>query len=370
MKLDRLLQMVIMLLNRRRVKAQEIAAHFGVSVRTVYRDMETLSLAGIPVITYPGLNGGIGIAEGFRMDRTVLSEEELASVMVALKSVSSSLQDAHAEAVQEKIRSVVTGHQAERFRERTDSLRVDFGPWGHSAALKDNLKLLKEAADGRQLVRFMYCNAKGENERRTVEPYTVVLKNNRWYLYAFCIARNDFRFFKLTRMKEAEALGESFVKRQVNLDELPWEKAWVGTVSLLLRFPKELRPLVEDWFGIESVEEEQPLMEGSVAAGVKGSAEANDGKAGGKGSAEANEGEAGGKTEAGSRTGRQSLPHRDTGGGTLLVRTSLPEDDGMYGYLLGFGDKMEVIEPERVRQRIRSMAERVAALYSELGAKT
>jgi predicted DNA-binding transcriptional regulator YafY len=331
MRLDRLLQMVVMLVNRKRVKAQELAEYFGVSVRTVYRDAETISLAGIPVVTYQGLNGGLGIAEGYRLDRTVMSEEELASVMIALKSVSSSIKDAHSEAVQEKIRAVVPESQASRFKERTDSVRIDFGPWGHRPGLMNDVELLKKAIGDKRKVCFIYCNAKGENEARTVEPYTLVLKNSHWYLYAYCLLRGGFRFFKLSRMRETEVLAEAFLKRDINLDELPWEQEWQkpsSTVPLLLRFPKELRPLLEDWFGVEQIK------------------------------------------DCLSDSGFNSTHPSPGSSGFLLVQATFPEDEWLYGYLLSFGSKLEILEPERVRERVRTMAEQVVALYSKPVPKT
>lgn len=314
MRMDRLLNMVVLLVNRKRIKAKELAEHFGISVRTVYRDVDTICQAGIPVITYPGLNGGLGIAEGYRLDRTVLSEEELASVMVALKSVSTSLGDTHTTAVQQKIQAVITDRQAERFRERTESIRVDFSPWGSDPRLKGDVEALKEAIESKRCARFIYCNAKGERMPRQVEPYTLVLKNRSWYLYAYCLTRVDFRFFKLARIRELQLLEDSFVRRDINLDELPWEQEWRGAdrISLVLRFRSAIRPLVEDWFGVEQVEDAVDT----------------------------------------------------TGEDFLIVRTEMPEDEWLNGFLLSFGDRMEILEPAHFRQKLKNYAERVVALYS------
>jgi predicted DNA-binding transcriptional regulator YafY len=319
MRMDRLLNMVVLLVNRRRVRAKELAEYFGVTVRTVYRDIDTICQAGIPVVSFPGLNGGLGIAEGYRLDRTVMSEDELVSVMVALQSVSSSYEDAHAAAVQEKIRAVVTDRQAERFRVRTESIRIDFSPWGTHPRLKADVELLKEAIESKSRVRFQYCSVKGEMLSREAEPYTLVLKNNHWYLYAFCLLRQEFRFFKLARMGELERLSPTFLRREMNLDELPWEQERQDpsrTVEMVLRFPMELRLLVEDWFG-------------------RG----------------------------------QGVPEPGREDRYLLVQAAWPEDEWLYGFLLSFGDRMEILEPVRLREHIRAVAGRIVSLYSHGGSQ-
>lgn len=313
MRLDRLLHMVVLLANRKKVRAKDLAEEFGVTVRTVYRDIDTICQAGIPVVSFPGLNGGLGIAEGYRLDRNVFSEDELASVMVALRGVTDSYRDPHAAAVQEKIKAAVAGRPSDRFLQRAESIRIDYSGWGSAPWIKERVELLKEAVEARRLVRFHYGNAKGEMMLREAEPYTLVLKSGSWYLYAYCLSRQDFRIFKLARMAELEATDRSFERRAIDPDHAPWEgdrPATAPHVSLVLRFPSELRLLAEDWFGMEAVE-----------------------------------------------------PEPGTEGRFLLVRITWPEDEWLYGHLLSFGDRMEIVEPARLRARIRDTALRVADLY-------
>jgi predicted DNA-binding transcriptional regulator YafY len=334
--------MVIMLVNHRRIKAKELAEHFGVSVRTVYRDAETISLAGIPVVSFPGAHGGLGIADGFRLDRTAFSDNELASVMMALKSVAGTYTDVHNQAAQGKIQAIVTEKQADMLRIKTESVRVDPSPWGHTIRIKQDIELLKNAIERLRTVIFVYSGANGKTEGREVEPYTLVLKNHRWYLYAYCLLRDGFRFFKLARMKELKQGEASFIRRQVNLDDLPWEQQWQKpeqTVELVLRFPAELKTLAEDWFGVEQVMEERSACKRTI-------------------------GETGG--EASGRNGKEGGCASSTAlAGSLLVHTALPENEWLYSYLLSFGPRMEVMEPARLRERIRSMAEQIVAVYSE-----
>jgi predicted DNA-binding transcriptional regulator YafY len=317
MRMDRLLNMVVLLANRKRVRAKELAEQFGISVRTVYRDVDTICQAGIPIVSFPGLNGGLGIADGYRLDRNVFSEDELASVMVALQGVAGSYGDPHAASVQEKIRAAVAGHRTDRFRERSESIRIDYSGWGSAPHLKERVELLKEAVENRCRVRFEYGNAKGELLRREAEPYTLVLKNGSWYLHAYCLTRREFRLFKLARMRSLEATDRIFERRDIEAEQLPWEgdrPASAPHVSLVLRFPAELRLLAEDWFGAEAVG-----------------------------------------------------PEPGTAGRSILARITWPEDEWLYGYLLSFGDRMEIVEPERMRVKIRDTALRIAKLYDGAG---
>lgn len=368
MRLDRLLQMVVMLVNRRRMKAQDLAEYFGVSVRTIYRDAETISLAGIPVVSYQGLNGGLGIAEGYRLDRTVLTEEELAGVMLALQSTSGSLPDSRAAAVQEKLQALVTGEQAARLQEQTDSVRIDFGPWGYGGELKNRVELLKIAIGKRELVGFTYCNAKVETAYRVVEPYTLVLKNNHWYLYAFCLEKQDFRFFKAGRMRGVEPQGRYFVKRELDPDSRPWEQEWLSperAMPLVLRFPRELRHLMEDWFGLEAVLEECPILpsdEGEEAWNQTGQGNASSEAC----PDEECEHDPGPCVDEAAKLTGATLPGSRDGNADrwLYLRMAWPEDEWLYGYLLSFGTNLEVLHPVHVRQKLRRMAEGVAAMYA------
>lgn len=311
MKMDRLLHMVILLLNRRRMKARELADTLGVTVRTVYRDMESLCQAGIPLVTYQGQNGGIGIAEGYRLDRTVMTDEEWASVMVALKSLSKSYTGSNAAALVEKLRTVMP-EQRESFRVKTESVLIDFSPWGADARTEEKVRLLKEAVESGRMVAFAYTSAKNETLDRRVEPHTLVLKGQSWYLYGWCGSRQDFRLFKLSRMREIRVLQEGFARREVRLDQWDLAEEWnrSGTVEVLLRFEPGLRMVVEDRFGVEQVELDEA--------------------------------------------------------GRVLVRFAYREDEWLYGFLLSFGPGAEVLEPPHLREILRDRASRIAAMYDPI----
>ncbi|WNS41639.1 YafY family protein [Paenibacillus sp. MMS20-IR301] len=310
MKIDRLLSIVILLLNRPLVQAKELADMFEVSVRTIYRDIDSINNAGIPVVTYQGSGGGIGLMQGYRLDRNVLSQKELADIFNALQSVSSYGGEEH-QLLMEKISSVIPPSQTAAFRSKTTQMIVDFSPWGLMGPLEQRLSLLKEALEGNSVVSFEYVSADGRGSKRIVEPYTLVLKGQSWYLYGFCTERRDFRLFKLLRMKALVKEQEHYVRQDIPLKELPWSDGWKepqNTEALTLHFPAWGKHLAEEYFDSEELQPD--------------------------------------------------------GSGGYRLTVHYPENDWLLGFLLSFGTALEVLAPEHIRRRLGELAGGVAARYS------
>ncbi|HOP73706.1 MAG TPA: YafY family protein [Bacillota bacterium] len=309
MKLDRMISILMILANKRRVQARELAERFEVSIRTIYRDIAALNQAGIPVVSYQGAGGGIGIAEGFRIDKNFLTEAEIAAVMIALKSVASSYRDIKAELAMEKLKGLLPQAEMEKVAKQSDYIYIDFSSWEMDTMLREKLSLLKEAVGLSRKVSFDYINAKLEKRRRLVEPHTLVFKGYYWYLYAFCSEKRAFRLFKLHRMNEIKLESEGFQRRPFIVENLPWKQEWntpQNTVELLLRFDQSMEPLVVEWFGIDNV----------------------------------------------------TLVKDD-----CLVKVTYPEGDWIIGHILSFGSKVEVLEPEWIREEIRKRAGDILKIY-------
>lgn len=312
MKLERLLSIIILLMNRRIVQAKELAERFEVSVRTIYRDVEAIHAAGIPVVTYQGTNGGIGLTEGYRLDRNVMTNDELAAIVTALKSISTSYGSEQHLRLMEKINSVVPPDRAEEFHHKTSSVWIDYAPWDGNERLQPKLQMLKEAIDSCLPVGLTYSNAEGELSRRQIEPHTLVLKGRQWYLQAYCLEKEQFRLFKLLRMKDLEIVpGRTFVRRQLPTEapdsarspggELPQAK------EIVLRFDDDARHLAEEWFGIEELS-----------------------------------------------------PAAD---GRWQVKKAYPEDEWLYRFILGLGHRVEVMAPAHLREIIANRAAHIAEKY-------
>ncbi|WP_100401907.1 helix-turn-helix transcriptional regulator [Bacillus sp. FJAT-42315] len=305
MKVERLLTMIMILINRKKVKAQELADLFDVSVRTIYRDVDTLSCAGIPVTSQQGSNGGISLMEGYRIDQQVLTKDELASLSVAIQSALTSYEDPHAEAVLEKL----TGVADETVRQSVDQVFIDLSPWGQNVVLKEQLTLLKQAIESTHCVRFNYVASDGSITSRLIEPHTLVQKGRIWYVYGYCRLRESFRLFKIARMKDIVEEEELFEKKPLQLADLPWDKEWQqpqNLVHLTLSFDPKIVATMEEMFGIEHVDVERSIVE-----------------------------------------------------------VSLPENEWLYGYLLSFGHRIKVMEPYHISQIVRERAEKIVALYKE-----
>jgi predicted DNA-binding transcriptional regulator YafY len=316
MKLNRLLAIIILLVNRRIVQAKEMAEQFEVSVRTIYRDIEVINQAGIPVISYPGAGGGIGLSEGYRLDRNVLTSNELAAIVTALQSVSTTHYTLQNKLLLEKMNSIVPAADSEQFQFRTQQFIVDLSPWGRQGVLEDKLTKLREAIENVRLVAFTYCSAQGDISERLVEPYTLVLKKQTWYLYAHCLQRLQFRLFKVLRMKEVEVQELVYVRQNLAIALIPWNQEWSQpekSTNLLLRFHKRAKHLAEEWFGVDALE-----------------AEAGEG---------ADEDE------------------------RYLVSVDYPEDRWLYGFILSFGQDVEVIAPEHIRYKIHKISKDIANIY-------
>lgn len=312
MKLERLLSIIILLLNRRMVQAKELAERFEVSVRTIYRDIEAINGAGIPIVTYQGTNGGIGLAEGYRLDRNVLTNDELAAIVTALRSISTSYGNEQHLQLMEKMNSVVPPQYAEEFQHKASRVLIDYSPWDGNERLRPKLQLLKDAVDSCRIVEFIYSNAEGLVSHRIVEPHMLIMKGRQWYLKAYCLAKEQFRLFKLKRMKELETASQrTFVRREFTVHEgvasQQGPRDSSNMIEFVLRFRADSRHLAEEWFGIEEL-----------------------------------------------------VP---TGDGSWEVRKVYPEDEWLYRFILGLGHHAEVLEPLHLREIIASRAEQAANIY-------
>ena len=198
--LNRLIGIIYILLNKGTVTAAELAERFEVSVRTIYRDVEQLSMAGIPVYARKGKNGGISLSERFVLDKMVISEEEQQRILAALAS----LRETGASEEEEILHKLGDFFKAEP----VDWVAIDFSDW--SGRQKQLFEEIKGAILGRRVLTFDYYGQYGEMSQRTVEPVQLLFKEYTWYLRAFCRKRQAMRMFKILRMKRVEVLEERF----------------------------------------------------------------------------------------------------------------------------------------------------------------
>lgn len=242
MKIDRLIGILSILLQKDKVTSSELAEKFEVSRRTILRDIETISLAGIPIVSEQGQGGGISIMSGYRIDRTLLSSEDMQAILAGLKSLDSVSGTNRYRQLMDKLSAeesasvTVDGH-----------IIIDLSNWD-SRAVSDKIELIKKAMEERQLIAFTYFSPNSETQRK-IEPYHLVYQWSSWYVWGWCTERNDWRMFKLTRMTGLRCTGEACPDRAVPEYTCDKLRHTNGEVEATVRFDASVKWRIIDEFG-------------------------------------------------------------------------------------------------------------------------
>ena len=247
MKIERLIGIFSVLLQKEKVTAPKLAEKFEVSPRTIHRDIEDLCKAGIPIRTVQGSGGGICIMDGYRMDRTLLTSKDMQMILAGLRSLDSVSGSHYYSQLMEKIHA-----GSSEFVSGRDSVLIDLSSW-YKDSLAPKIELIQMAIEERQLLSFQYYAPKGE-KRREIEPYYLIFKWSSWYVWGWCKAREDFRLFKLNRMDELEKLSEKYLPRSVPLPDLSNKKIFPGGVKVKAVFQPEMRWRLVEEFGRDCFE--------------------------------------------------------------------------------------------------------------------
>ena len=213
MKLQRLIAILTALLQKDCVSASWFSDKFGVSVRTIYRDMQALEQAGIPITTQPGLNGGFSIMSGYKIDQKLFTHQDMATLLTSLYSVSGSLSTAQLNQTLEKIKALIPDEYHRSIELSSKQLYIDISPWLANPLVTKALEGVREALALGRVICFDYFGRHAATSGRTAEPHQLILKENHWYLKAWCKERQDFRSFKLSRIRNLQITGERFTPR-------------------------------------------------------------------------------------------------------------------------------------------------------------
>ena len=291
MTTHRLFRILYCLLEKERVTAPELAQKMEVSVRTIYRDIDRLSGAGVPIYCNQGKSGGIFLMDSFVLDKSLLSEAEREDVLLSLQGLEALKGESQA---LEKLQSL--------FQANSENwIRVDFTDWRNQKYQADLFDVVKQAIFQKCLISFLYRGQEKE-ETRIVEPLQLVFKR---YLYGFCRGKQDFRFFKLSRVSQCQILSEKF-ERKAGQRSIIKEKVREELVRLKLKFDKSQAFRVYEEFS------------GQI---------------------------------------------RQDPAGNLLVETEFPKHSSLYSYLLSFLDGVEVLEPLEVRQEFARIVNIISQKY-------
>ena len=239
MQVNRLFEIVYQLLNEKSITAERFSNHFEVSTRTIYRDVEVLSSAGIPIYMKKGKGGGISLLPEFVLNKTVLTDSEKSDILASLQAMQAVCLEKTGTASKKLTSMFGKGND--------DWIEIDFSDWVNPEEEAKAFKLLKNAIINKNLVDFNY-SSKGKSLYRTVEPLKLCFKSNNWYLYAYCKLRKNYRFFKLRRIKQIQILSEKF-ERKIPENIFSEKKAFDDElISITLKLKKEIAYRVYDEF--------------------------------------------------------------------------------------------------------------------------
>jgi len=202
MQTNRLFEIIYILLDKKSVPARELAAQFGVSTRTIYRDIDVLSLAGIPVYTEKGKGGGISLLPDFVLSKSLLSEKEQNEILSALQGLQA-VKAADADSILQKLSAIFN-------KNIVPWLDVNFAGW-----CEEIFNNFKYAILERKIVRFDYYGVHGDKTSRRIEPIQLCFFSKAWYVKGYCLVRQGVRMFKLTRVRELAVTGEHFEMRDL-----------------------------------------------------------------------------------------------------------------------------------------------------------
>lgn len=240
----RLFQMVYYLMDKGNTTAPELAEKFEVSIRTIYRDIDILSSAGIPVYTTQGKGGGIFLPENFILNRSLISEEEQNQILAALQGLSG-VDEKNNQALLKKLGSVFQ-------KQTTNWLEIDFSDWHPQN--EEQFQILQKAIFQKTRLRFHYFSRGKLGSDRKVEPLKLVYKARDWYLYAYCCEKQAYRLFKLKRIKQLQQTTETFertapekvldpqkfIPKRSKWCGLPLHQIWpIGFMKIMSRWKKQ-----------------------------------------------------------------------------------------------------------------------------------
>ena len=298
----------MVLLNYERVSAIKLAEMFEVSPRTIYRDIETISLAGIPITTHNGVNGGISIMQEYKVDKKLFTASDISTLLMGLSSVSTTLSNKEVIGTLEKVKGLLPKEKVRDIELKSNQITVDLTTWIGNKSFQPNLEKIKQALNNNKHLIFEYFGGNREKSSRCIEPYRLTLKEGNWYLQGYCRIKEDFRVFKLSRISNIEVLDSTFVPREFHtkqLDGTGWIEKRLVTIKLLV-----------DWSLREQMIE---------------------------------------------RCGEDNV--KPYGNDKFIVDFPFVEDDLGYNILLGFGDKCECLEPENVRKELISRIKKLLEVY-------
>lgn len=297
MRDSRLFRILYYVLEKGKVTANELSEKFEVSVRTIYRDIDVISSAGIPIYATQGKGGGIEIADDFVLKKSLLSEKEQEQILVALKGL---------EGINKQYENELLTKLSAFFKiKNTNWIEVDFTNWQRGNEYDELFNDIKSAIINKNIIRFTYFSSNEKETSREVKPIRLLFKGWDWYVYTFCLLRKEFRYFKLSRIRDLKILDENFEDSYEDV-VLIKKMEYKDTVYVKLKFDRKVAFRVYDEMGDIKEDEE----------------------------------------------------------GNLYAEIELPNDYNLYNYIFSFGESVEVLEPIEIRNKIRDIINKMSRIYN------
>ena len=292
---NRLFEIVYILMQKRKTTAKELADRFEVSTRTIYRDIETLSTANIPIYASKGKDGGIGLLDKYILNKTILSEEEQNQILFALQGMKK-VKGQDEKDILEKLSILFN-------KKINDWIKIDFSNWDNMQ--EERFDIIKSAILNKHLVQFTYYNSNGEESKRIVEPLQIWFKDKSWYLVSYCKLKQDYRIFKIARIKEVKMLQEHFERELPKEEEN--EKHNFKIIELELEINKAMTYRVYDEFESKEITKKED--------------------------------------------------------GNFIIKVKYPENEWVYGYILSFGEHAKVLSPSYAKNIIKDKLQKTLKNY-------
>lgn len=308
MKVDRLVSIIMILLEKKRVSAQDLADMFEVSPRTIYRDIDAISMAGIPVRSTSGVGGGFEIMPEYKVDKKIFSADDLSALLMGLSNLSGMIRGEELVHALAKVKSFIPADRAREIELKANQICIDLNPWMGSGNIKPYLEIIKTALQESKLLSFTYMDGHSNRTERTVEPYQLVLKCNHWYFQGYCRSKNDYRLFRLSRMIDLQMKQETFTPRNYQKPVLDFEEILETLqTDIKIRVHKSVLDRVLEFCTYDRVTPD--------------------------------------------------------GDGYYIVNYPFIERDYYYDMLLSFGDKCECLEPLHIRKELKRRIHDIATIY-------
>ncbi len=310
MKIDRLISVIMILLDKERISAKELANMFEVSPRTIYRDIDTITMAGIPVRSTSGVGGGFEIMRNYKLDKNVFSTADLSAFLMGLSSISNTIRGDELVNALAKIKSFIPPDKLKDIELKVNQIHIDLNPWSGNRNIQHNLEIINVALQESKLLTFRYSAHHGNQTERVVEPYQLVLKNSHWYFQGYCHKRSDYRLFKLYRISNLQIQEETFIPRDYKKPILEISDILeTMQTKIKIRIHKSVLDRVLDYCSYEEL-----------------------------------------------------IPDGEE---NFIAYFPFIENDYYFDILLGFGNKCECLEPPNIRTKMKHRIQDMAVLYAK-----